>query len=347
MSRRAVFRADASPTIGGGHVMRCLALAGVLGEAGWACGFAVGPHTTASVPALESSGHDILVLNGNGDAALAECWAERWGEGWGEGADLLVADHYGLGGAFETECRRWSRRVLVIDDLADRAHDCDLLVDQTLGRQAADYAGLLPAACETLLGPRFALLRPQFAAARADSLKRRTGADRLGRILVSLGGTDPHGVALTALKGIDLAGIDVAVDVVAGADGRAKDAVRDAVSGLGCPVTVHGQVDDMAALMAAADLSIGAAGVTSWERCCLGLPSLLIITADNQRAIAAALAQGGAAEVIGWHAEVGAEDIAGAVGRLHARPEALSAMAARAARVCDGRGALRVRERLA
>ena len=141
--KQAVFRADASPEIGGGHVMRCLALAEALeATGGWRCGFATRPESGAMVPSIRTLGCDPLELVGPaGDEPQALAG------GWPGGCDLLVVDHHRREARFERACRPWARRIMVIDDLADRHHDCDLLLDQTAGRQASDYAASTRASC--------------------------------------------------------------------------------------------------------------------------------------------------------------------------------------------------------
>lgn len=336
---RAVFRADASAETGGGHVMRCLALAGEMSAADWTCGFAVGPETLDTVPALADAGHPWVELD-----ATVEDEVRALKERWTDGVDWLVVDHYGRDAAFEGACRPWAERIMVIDDLADRHHDCDVLLDQTLGRDGEDYGSLVPGDCRRLLGPRFALLRPQFREARAKALERRDGDFTVRHLLVSMGGSDPREFTSRVLKGIAEAAVAVEVDVVAPSAGSGQ--LRELAESLPFPIAVHADVADMAALMARADIAIGAAGSTSWERCCLGLPSLLIVTAENQRMIAERLEFAGAADGLGWHADVDAAGIAAALRRLNGDAGRRRQMSARAAEVCDGLGAVRVREQL-
>ncbi len=335
---RAVFRADASVELGGGHVMRCLALAGEMSAADWTCGFAVRPGTVEAVPALAGAGYPCTELDGTAEDEVAALKA-----GWADGADWLIVDHYGRDAAFEGACRTWAQRIMVIDDLADRRHDCDVLLDQTLGRGAEDYGPFVPGDCQILVGPRFALLRPQFRVARAEALARRAGQSRVRRLLVSMGGSDPRNLTSRVLRGIAEAAVAVEVDVAAGA---ASEQLRELAEGLPLPIVVHADVANMAALMTRADIAIGAAGGTSWERCCLGLPSLLIVTAENQRMIAERLEIAGAADVLGWHADVDAADVAGALRRLCGDAPRRRQMSVRAAEVCDGLGTARVREQL-
>lgn len=333
----AVFRADASSVLGGGHVMRCLTLAGALSDAGWTCAFAARPGAADAVPALARSGYDVVTLDG-AEADEPGVLARRWPEG----PDWLVVDHYGLGADFETSCRPWARNIMVLDDLADRTHDCEVLLDQNLGRENGAYSALVPEGCGVLLGPRFALLRSQFGDAREDALARRANGGEVGRILVSMGATDPGGVTVKVLEGIGLSGVAAAIDVVA-PSGIERDVEKAAVA---VAAEVHFDVADMAALMSRADLAIGGAGTTSWERCCLGLPSVVIVTADNQRAIADELQGAGAARVLGWHGDVESGRVSRAVADMSADPMGLRRMAEAAGRVCDGKGTKRIREHL-
>src|SRR5262249_18815445 len=157
-------------SIGGGHIARCLALADELAERGHGCVFAVSAETAATMPSLAASGHDIEALSAGTTADLEPSLLAA---SWPQGCALLVVHHYGRDARFESACCPWAERILVIDDLADRPHDCDLLLDSTLGRAPADYASLCPKTCRMLLGPAYALLRPEFAAARSESLARR------------------------------------------------------------------------------------------------------------------------------------------------------------------------------
>jgi len=318
----AVFRCDASLAIGGGHAMRCLTLAGVLRDLGWTCGFATSAETPATVPSLAASEFDV---------ANAAGMLSHW-----PAADLLVVDHYGLDASFERAARPWARRILVIDDLADRPHEADLLLDQTHGRVQADYGGRYNG--PMLLGAGYALLRPSFQRARGAAIARR---DRrpVDRIMVSFGAVDAVNATMVALDAIALAAPDCAVDVVLGSAGPHLVEVRARAAAMP-RATVHVDVAEIAELMTEADLAIGAPGTSAWERCCLGLPTLLLTIADNQRVNAAALHAAGAALDLGWHADSNAKKLATEIGKLGT--EAWQAMTRKAAALCDGRGAFRV-----
>jgi len=335
--RLAVFRVDASTDMGTGHVVRCLTLADALSEAGWRCAFACRPGTVEAVPSLTSADHFLLELDG-AEAAEPQILARRWPHG----VELLVVDHYGLDAAFTRACRPWARRILVVDDLAERRHDCEILLDQTLGRSEGDYRHLVPGSCRLLLGPQYALLRPQFAAARREALARRAAAKPVRRILVSFGGTDPSDATSLALRALAESRLDVEVDVVLGRAAAHLAAVSALAARLPQRTAVHVGVADMAALMRDGDLAIAAAGTSAWERCCLGLASIVIPVAGNQQANAAALTAAGAARVLPGTAAVDPAAIARALERLSEDGDARAAMSAAAAGACDGLGARRL-----
>ena len=320
--------------------MRCGVLADALAGRGWRVAFACGAATPSTVP--EVTRHEILVLpeTPGGEAAAMACR-------WPGGADLLVVDHFGRDAVFESGCRPWARAILVVDDLADRRHDADWLLDYGYGRAAADYDGLVPPACRRLIGPAWALLRPEFAERRPAALERRAVVGPVRRALIALGGTDPDGCTGMVLSVLAGSGHRAAVDVVLGPAAPYLEAVRAQVDAMPMPATLHVGSRDVAGLMAAADLAIGAGGGMSWERCCLGLPSITLIIADNQRAATLALERAGAVIAI----EAAAPD---APARLHEALDQLwpagalrQAMSRRAAAIVDGAGAGRVFDTLA
>ncbi len=315
---RAAFRADAGPEIGIGHVMRCLTLADTMRARGFECMLATDEAGIATVPPARLQGVAIR------PAAAAP-----------PGTDILVVDHYGLAAAYERGARAWAKSVLAIDDLADRAHDCDLLLDTGIGRAARDYAGLVPAQCAFLLGPEFALLRPSFRVARERVLPRERRAVR--RLLVSLGGTDPKGLTLIVLDGIAEARLGLDVDVVLPARASGFAAAKEKCAALGA--RLHAGAGDLSDLMASADLCIGAGGTTAWERACLGLPALMVEMAANQRGNIEHLERAGAAISV---APVTPGAVARSLAALAGDADRLEAMSRAAAALCDGLGAERV-----
>lgn len=289
-----VFRVDASEEIGTGHLMRCLCLADALTRRGACCVF-LSRHLPAHLEQLlQRHGHTVRRLPpreaNTCDADLAHsAWlatdqasdaADSLSVFQGRIWDWLIVDHYALDGRWETPLRQVARRILVIDDLADRWHDCDLLLDQNLYHDmSARYTDKVPPDCRLLLGPRFALLRPEFGELR-QTLAPRRGEVR--RVLVFFGGVDAQnytGQTLAALAEDTLRDLDV--DVVLGALHPQRAAIESLCLTLG--YRCHVQTSQMAELMAKADIAIGAGGTATWERCSLGLPTLALSIAENQR----------------------------------------------------------------
>jgi UDP-2,4-diacetamido-2,4,6-trideoxy-beta-L-altropyranose hydrolase len=310
---KIVFRTDASIQIGTGHVMRCLTLADELTRQGHECWFICREHPGHLGDLIVSKGHSLTLLPAPVDvpaqqkSSASDDYARWLGVPWQEDArqtldaisllslDWLVVDHYALDAQWERTLSSAVDKIMVIDDLANRPHECALLLDQNLGRVASDYDGLLPAECLRLIGPRYALLRPEFAALRERSLSRRKTPE-LKRILISLGGVDRTNVTgqvLTALAHSSLPA-STELDIIMGASAPYLDEVRQQAAKLPFKATVSVNVRDMAERMCLADLSIGAVGSTSWERCCLGLPAILIVLAENQKSAAVALKKSGA-----------------------------------------------------
>ncbi|KFN47911.1 hypothetical protein N790_07110 [Arenimonas malthae CC-JY-1] len=308
-----LFRADAATEIGSGHVMRCLAIAGALRVQGANCQFACRDLPGHLGGLIERQGFPVWLLatpDAAGESLLpAPPAAVDRSQADDAGAvsrrldrraiDWLVVDHYGLDWRWESRLRPHAFRIAVIDDLANRTHDCDLLVDQTLGRRAAEYSGLVPETASVLTGTDFAPLRGEFARWRQQSLERRDGS-RFEAILVSLGGVDKANHTSRVLRALASAPLpaNCNIRIVMGPLAPWLDEVRDAAAALPWRSEVHVGVSNMAELMASCDLAIGAAGTTSWERCCLGLPALTMVVADNQVQGAEALAATGASWLI-------------------------------------------------
>lgn len=311
---KVVFRTDASLQIGTGHVMRCLTLADALRERGAECTFICREHAGNLLALIEQREHNALALTACSDLvdfAANPAHAAWLGASWEMDAkqtlqalgplvvDWLVVDHYAVDCRWENAVRSRTKHLMVIDDLADRPHDCELLLDQNLGRTARDYRGLLRPDTATLIGPRYALLRPEFAKMRGESLVRRA-KPQLQQLLITMGGVDKDnatGQVLDALKECALPQ-DLRITVVMGPRAPWLAQVKAQAGIMSRPTEVLVGVTNMAQLMAASDFAIGAAGGTAWERCCLGLPGLVLVLEQNQREGAVALQMAGAAVLL-------------------------------------------------
>ncbi len=312
---QVVFRTDASLDIGTGHVMRCLTLAEALRQGGASCRFVCRAHPGNLIEVIRQRGFEVHMLPFDIHWSVPENailphagwlgadWqtdAEQTKVGAGETAiDWLIVDHYALDASWERALAPNYRKLMAIDDLADRPHACDLLLDQTFGREAADYRPLVSADCRLLCGSQFALLRPEFAALRPYSLQRRSQL-ALRELLITMGGVDKDnatGQVMQALRTCPLPA-DCRITVVMGATAPGLDDVKRLAQAMPWPTRVRVGVSDMAQLMADSDLVIGAAGATSWERCCLGVPAIMLVLAENQLKVAQGLKQAGAARLI-------------------------------------------------
>jgi UDP-2,4-diacetamido-2,4,6-trideoxy-beta-L-altropyranose hydrolase len=336
---RVAFRVDASPEIGGGHVMRCLTLARALvAERQAECAFLSAAGTGETVPALVRAGLPIFDVDGLSAEPPAEFRAH-----WPDGVDCVIVDHYGIESEVECHFRTWAKSVVVIDDLANRRHDCDLLIDQTFGRTADAYRQWVPENCLVLTGSAYALVRPEFAAARPMALARRAAGGPVRRILVSLGLTDLGGITGRVLRAVLALKLPCAIDVVLG--GRAASLAEVQALARDHPeVTVHIDLDtaEMVQLMVDVDMAIGAGGTSTWERCCLGLPCIVLVLAENQFETAGRLTKAGASVAIVMVESLSAYALASAVEKLAASATDRARMAKSAAAVCDGEGGGRV-----
>lgn len=321
---KVVLRADASLQMGTGHVMRCLTLADALTAAGASCEFICRTHPGNLLDLIRSKGyvaHELAVLHGLPRTGVSGCKTEsgeqstahdHWlGASLSEDVatcepilaelrpDWLIVDHYALDARWEQALKPYYRWLMVIDDLADRAHACDLLLDQTYGRDAKDYQAWVPSDCQVLCGSQYALLRPEFAALRSLSLQRRVNP-KLHQLLISMGGVDKDnatGRVLDALRDSPLPG-DCRITVVMGPAAPWLNEVKQQALSMPWPTEVLVGVGDMARLMADSDLAVGAAGATSWERCCLGLPTAMMVLAENQRYAAELLERSAAVRML-------------------------------------------------
>lgn len=328
----AVFRTDAGAKIGGGHVFRCRALAAALEGAGWQCGLATVAETVDLFPKISKAFSDVAVVREND----AEAMSKRWPKG----CDLLVVDHYGRDRRFETACRPWAQKVLVIDDLADRPHDCDWLLDGTIDRPPSAYDGLVPESCVFMMGTAFLPIRPEFWPCRRRILPRELPTEPW-RVLISLGAMPDEALLLRLLEELASVPMELVIEIATGSAPSSPEFLSRAEA---MDVGIHVASDRMAELIAEADLAIGAGGMSSWERSCLGLPAIMLVLAENQSANANAFARTGAARVIPDPGRNGA--IANAVSEITSDPTLWQEMSIAASKLCDGLGLARIVERI-
>lgn len=348
---RVLIRADASPTIGSGHIARCLTLARVLRKQGSHVVFACRQLPGHRLDALSAEGFETFalpefypgedpqqaiesMLPWQVDIDALDLLLEDHAE-----FDWIIVDHYGLDHHWQTAARRWAPRIAAVDDLATRRYSVDLLLNQNLSGLSDNYTPLLPEGCRTLLGPRYAMLREEFDCPAIDIKPEAR------RVLVNFGGFDAamqthH--AMLALADFT----ELEVDFVAGVDNPAW-AQMQALAQTRPNWRLHSFVSDFHQRMTEADLFIGAGGGTSWERAALGLPTICIAVSNNQQVNGEVMAAAGAHVFMGAREQVSVTKLRDAIGFVAGNFYLRQSLAERSRQMVDGRGALRVAAALA
>jgi len=333
-----VFRADSSTQMGAGHLMRCLTLAGELQKKNHTITFIcrelegnIINLIDFKVIRLMGIGHvqaDHLYLGLLG--VTQECDAEQVIEVMPENTDLLFVDNYALDEIWHKKLRKYTDKIIVVDDLANKNFDCDVLLNQNLGVSKEDYKNRVPKGCKLLLGCKYALLRPEFALLRQKSLEKRNSTKEIKQILISLGGGDLNNVTFDILKELDST---LKIVVVLGNASPHKMMILNYSKNKNIEVIID--ATNMAELMFNADLAIGAGGSTSWERCCLGLPTLMYVIAENQTMVAEHLEGLGAVIIV--------KNLKKDVSNLVNNIKKWKTMVNRSQKICDGLGTMRIK----
>lgn len=350
---RIIFRVDASRLMGSGHLHRCMSLAEQLRERRAEVCFISRAHPGHMLELLARNCFPVRVLPGSPGSAVVDndryaVWRgvsqeqdaeetlaaiDNWRPDW------LVVDHYGLGVKWERALRPAAGRLMAIDDLPGRAHDVDLLLNQNFGATSAD----LPVGSSALLGPNFALLRPEYRQWRAA---RQPMVSDVRRAVVFFGGVDSENLTSRAIKALSCAEFgNLEVDVVVGAGNPHREEIETLARAR--PRTIlHSGRPHLADLFAASDLALGAGGSATWERLCVGVPSILVDIAENQETACRSLAQCGLIEHVDADSARQASTWAEKVRYLVGAPERRFEMAREGSRLVDGLGVCRVAERL-
>ena len=360
---KVAIRVDASKMIGNGHVMRCLALAEGLSKLGANVLFITRQNDTSLTHLLENKSIRYKILDSfrcsyNKDSDNLESDLPKHSHwltvDWHQDAaetqfvlrnqifDLLVVDHYALNHCWESMLRPCVKKIMVIDDLADRRHDCDVILDSVCGRTKTDYSNLSESDCRFLLGTKYTLLRREFYDWRATSLQKRKIKDNVNRILVSMGGVDMNdmtGLVMDQLINVNLP-MKCEINIIVGSEYPYFNKLSKKIAKSPVKTTLDVGVDDMARRIVEADFGIGAFGVSTWERCCLGLPSINIITEKNQTFSAKTLRKEKIGEVI--FADSLNDELVPAIEFAVENLEYRRKLTSRSSELVDGKGVSRV-----
>ena len=289
--RNIIFiRVDSSTKIGYGHFMRCMALADTL-QKNFEINFITRSLEGSLISYIQKKGFGIFRFYSNSEKINEKNDAQKTIsliKKHSGSKNILIVDNYQLSKKWETDVKPFVHKLIVIDDLSNRSHNCDLLIDQNLHTKVNGlYKGLIPSNCIKLIGPKFSIIRKEFRMMR-KSVKPRTFP--IKKILVSFGGSDIENQTRVALNSIKKMNGKINVDVVVGKANKCKKTLK-----IFCNenkhFTYHEQIDNIADLMLSSDLSIGSSGSTTWERCCLGLPAIVSISSNDQRDIANSLSR--------------------------------------------------------
>ncbi|TWI72370.1 UDP-2,4-diacetamido-2,4,6-trideoxy-beta-L-altropyranose hydrolase [Desulfobotulus alkaliphilus] len=302
-----IFRTDASQIIGTGHVMRCLTLASEFKKKGIQCHFVCKNHPGNLTSKIQEQGFTVHLIplskkvhhtNSQYQDSYNPWLGSSSKEDAAETLKILkllkplwvVLDHYSIGSQWERQIRPFTSKIMVLDDLANRTHDCDILLDPNRNPDSDDYKPLTPSHCTLLLGSAYVLLREEFINMQAQSLERRN-CPALNNILITMGGTDPNNNTGRILKYLQESPSikDLNISVVLGSQAPHLKTIQQQIKLLSCTTQLYIDTKNMATIMAENDLAISACSSTSWECCYMGLPAILLVTAENQKFLADSL----------------------------------------------------------
>jgi len=351
---RVVFRVDASQQIGTGHIIRCLSLAKALREQGADCQFICRAHPGHLINRIVNEGFTVVSLPFEAswqlkqDDPIMMDYASWLGANWQEDASQsinaladskphwLIVDHYAIDVRWEQTLRSFCEKIMVIDDLANRKHNCDLLLDQNLFQNHENrYFGKLNVDCNKLFGPQYALLHPEYAKLHVQVKPRKWP---IKNFLIYFGGVDHcnlTGLALYSLIRGDFYADNV--DVVISKNSPHYCFMKKLVNNVD-KVMLYSDLPSLAPLMMKADLAIGAGGATSWERLSLGLPAIVVTLAENQRSVTEELNQLGLVEWAGESSSINIENIMSSLDKIITRGVDIENWSRRCMEVCEGNG---------
>ena len=352
---KVVFRVDSSILIGFGHLMRCLTLAKVLRYRGCQCSFVCRDHIGNISGIITDSGFKLFLLKRPNETARLSLTGPEYdgwlGCAWQVDSDQtneilksiqpewLIVDHYAIDVKWEKHLAENYKRLMVIDDTANHDHDCDLLLDQNLFVDMKErYKGKVSPKCLKLLGPKYALLQPEYSQVK-EKTKARSAL--IQNVLIFFGGSDQKNLTELAFLAVQSFGSSfTSINVVMSSASPHYDRVRSLMKPIKKAI-LHCDLPSLAPLILEADLGVGAGGITNWERFCLGLPSLVITLAENQKSVNQDLHQLGLIELIGDSETVDLETVQTAIESTLARRD-ITDWSNRCMRVCSGDGAILV-----
>lgn len=355
-------RVDSSIEIGSGHVMRCLTLANRFKQRGSSISFICRDHPGNLISLIKENGFRVFILplikQVNCENTTKLFHSDWLGSSQEEDANecsdilkkikpkLLIIDHYAIDIVWENSIKNFAKNIMVIDDLVDRSHDCNFLLDQTYQRNVKEYNNLILSECVFMIGSDYALIRPEFLKYRPYSLKRRASAE-FQNLIINLGGVDKDNITSLVIDSIQNINLPSSfkINVVMGKSSPHIKKVQEAISRSNFSINLNVGIKNIEELMSEADIAIGAPGSTSWERCCLGIPSILIILAKNQKDIAKSLNKKKVVKIINKPNDI-KKLLPNMLEQLKNNPKELQSMSFLASAIVDGLGVERIIHKL-
>ena len=349
---KAVFRVDASLKIGTGHVMRCLTLASILKKNFVDVSFICREHKGNLINYILESGFHVHALKESVEpVSKITNYAEWLGVSYEQDAyetieflknrhiDWMIVDHYSIDIKWEKLVSSYYKKLMVIDDLANRRHCCNILLDQTYGRKKNDYDFLTNSEAILLLGPKYALLRKEFSELRNLTLAKKRNRT-IKHILVYLGGVDSENLTESILDKLKSCSIreTTQITVLMGSQAPFLSKIKTAVKQLPFSAKLEVDTKHIAKIMSNADLSIGASGSTTWERCCLGLPSIQFCISDNQKFLSQTLNRNNVIKLI--------DSVDQIPNLINDYPNWMLESSKLSSQICDGNGVNRIFNRM-
>ena len=286
------FRVDGGAELGIGHIMRCLTLADRANKMGFKILFICASLESSLKNKITNKGFKLSVIESDMEKDAKHCL---------EIIDdylikLLIVDHYKISNEWERQLKKSVDEMVVIDDLADRPHDCDFLIDSAYGRTKSEYEKLVNSECQLLLSSDYTILRPDFIGSRPQAFNKRRETHHIKKVLINFGGTDILDLSILSMEQLLGNGFTGSIDILISSSYTKLADLKNTCKSL-TNVTLHIDSNQVAEIMLQADLAIGSLGTSTWERCCLGLPCISVVVADNQSYIAQQLAEYGAIEL--------------------------------------------------
>ena len=353
---RIVFRIDVSRESGFGHLSRCLTLAKALKERGDDISFIVRDHFDHSYDVLTINNFSLFLLERQPDSiinAKSNSGYKNWlatslNQDAKETIDIckdngaidwLIIDHYAIDITWHQSLRTYVRNIMVIDDLANRSLDCDLLLNQTNDFKTETYNNLIPLKTKKLIGGKYVLLRDEFSQLRKKAIQKRREKIHVDNIIIFFGSMDHTNISMNVINALEDSHLNrnIKIRIILGKEAPYLNIIKERLKSCTLNYELLIDVTNMEELLFEADIAIGAGGMNSWERCCLGLPTLITSSAENQIDNIASLKSSGA--VIIWDS---INDLISKLNTMISDQGLIQSMGEKAFKVCDGKGTERV-----